>query len=167
MTVKLRIPAEFIKSVWMKSYWLLVAVTGWYRTTCPMHCGHFSDLLCVPVWVLIIPHSSTRALIAAETSTSEAGSWREMYSNLADEASVPYSTGIFNIPYNLATWCRRLILLRRKSCYGYVSRLKIHHSRLCLNPRTLGPVAHTMTTRPLITTNEITFVLYSHNCIQS
>jgi hypothetical protein len=41
-----------------------------------------------------------------------------------------------------------LLLLRRKLCYGFLSPLKIHWPRPGLNPRTLGPVASTLTTSP-------------------
>jgi hypothetical protein len=34
------------------------------------------------------------------------------------------------------------------SCYGFLSPIKIHRPRPGLNPRTLGPVASTLTTRP-------------------
>jgi hypothetical protein len=40
-----------------------------------------------------------------------------------------------------------LLPLRRKACYGFY-HLKIHRPRPGLNPRTLGPVASTLTTRP-------------------
>jgi hypothetical protein len=41
-----------------------------------------------------------------------------------------------------------LLSFRRKSCYGFLSPLKIHRHRPGLNPRTFGPMATTMTTRP-------------------
>jgi hypothetical protein len=41
-----------------------------------------------------------------------------------------------------------LLPLRRKSCYGFLSPLKIHRPRPGLNPRTLAPVVSTLTTRP-------------------
>jgi hypothetical protein len=37
-----------------------------------------------------------------------------------------------------------LLPLLRKSCYGFLSLLKIHLPRPDLNPRTLGPVANTL-----------------------
>jgi hypothetical protein len=41
-----------------------------------------------------------------------------------------------------------LLPLRRKLCYGFLSPLNIHRPRPGLNPRTLGPVASTLTTSP-------------------
>jgi hypothetical protein len=38
--------------------------------------------------------------------------------------------------------------LRRKQCSGFLSPLKIHRPRSGSNPRTLGPVASTLTTSP-------------------
>jgi hypothetical protein len=62
----------------------------------------FSDLLCVPVWILIVPDSSTRALWQqpAETSSSEEG--RNMARNdseFADEDCLSYFAAFFNVPY--------------------------------------------------------------------
>jgi hypothetical protein len=56
-----------------------------------------SDLLCIPIWVLIrfIPQCS---LVAPETSSNEAGSWWEMSLNLAYEASLSYYAKFFNMP---------------------------------------------------------------------
>jgi hypothetical protein len=41
-----------------------------------------------------------------------------------------------------------LLPLRRKWCYGFLSPFKIHRPRSGSNPRTLGPVASTLTTSP-------------------
>jgi hypothetical protein len=41
-------------------------------------------------------------------------------------------------------WPTTLLPLRRKSCYGFLSNLKIHRPRPGLNPRTLGPVDSTL-----------------------
>jgi hypothetical protein len=41
--------------------------------------------------------------------------WREMAVNFANEVSISYSAGIFNMPYNLTTPGRQILLtLRRK-----------------------------------------------------
>jgi hypothetical protein len=67
---------------------------------CPMHCDHFL-ISCVPIWVLIIPDSSTRDLwqVSAETPTSKSGeTWQEMVWNFAYEISVSYSADFFNMP---------------------------------------------------------------------
>jgi hypothetical protein len=45
-----------------------------------------------------------------------------------------------------------LLPARRKSCYGFLSLLKIHRPWPSFNPRTLGPIASTITTRPPRTT---------------
>jgi hypothetical protein len=76
---------------------LLVTVTGWYRTKRPMHCfnfmicctslSEFSSLLIHPVVLSVV----------AETSSSEAGSWREMSLNLADLVCLPYYARFFNM----------------------------------------------------------------------
>jgi hypothetical protein len=55
-------------------------------------------------------------------------------------------------------WPTALLSLRRKSCYGFLSPFKVHHPRHGLNPRTLGRMASTVSTRPPRTTR-----LYSKN----
>jgi hypothetical protein len=55
---------------------------------------------------------------------------------------------------NISIHARKVLLhavnlpLRRKLCYGFLSPLKIHRLRPGSNPRTLGPVASTLTTSP-------------------
>jgi hypothetical protein len=46
-----------------------------------------------------------------------------------------------------------LLPLRRTWCYGFLSPLEIHRPRSGSNPRTLGPVASTLTTSPPRSTN--------------
>jgi hypothetical protein len=138
---------------------VLVTVTGWYRTKCPMHYGHFLIYCASPP-----PSSSNHSLFihqcsmkAAETSSTESGRWREM-SNLADAESVTRQWFLI---------CR--IILRRGAS-GFTSppkedvlRIFIalkNHPRPGLNPRTLGPMASTqIITTPRMTMqycNEIT-----------
>jgi hypothetical protein len=40
-----------------------------------------------------------------------------------------------------------LLSLRRKSCYGFLFPLKIHRPQPDFNPRIMGPIAVTLTTR--------------------
>jgi hypothetical protein len=62
---------------------------------------------------------------------------------------------LFHIPQGSST-CRKILRHctdgftspRRKSCYGFLSSLKIDRLRLGMNPRTLAPMASTITTRP-------------------
>jgi hypothetical protein len=116
----------------------------------------FPDLLCVPIWVLIIPHSSTRDFFAAETLSSEAG--RKLARNVREFCRRSISVILRR---NLLT-CRKILRhgtdgftsLRRKSSYGFLSSLKLCRPRPGLNLRTLGPVARTIATRPPTTTGE-------------
>jgi hypothetical protein len=66
----------------------LVTVTGGIIQSVPCTAAIF--------WVLI--NSDQSSLIAAETSISEAKIWREMSLNFAEELSLSYSAGIFNMP---------------------------------------------------------------------
>jgi hypothetical protein len=126
---------------------LLVTGTGWYCTKRPKTCGHFL-IYCVPMWVLIIPESSTslaninRHLVAIEGKTL-----REMFVNFAGEISLSYSTGIFNMPSNLSSWGRRLYFSSEGS-----HATDFYHPWPGLNPRTLCSMASTMTTRAMRTT---------------
>jgi hypothetical protein len=47
---------------------------------------------------------------------------------------------------NIAVTCRKSTTWVRRLCYGFLSPLKIHQPRPGSNPRTLGPVASTLTT---------------------
>jgi hypothetical protein len=61
----------------------------------------FSNLSYVSIWALIIPDSFTRAVwqIPAQIPSSELGeTWRELSVNVADEVSLSYYAGIFNMP---------------------------------------------------------------------
>jgi hypothetical protein len=55
-----------------------------------------------------------------------------------------------------------LLPLRRKSCYGFLSPLRIYRPRTGLNPRTLGPVASTL---PLDHRGRLTLSLSTHTYI--
>jgi len=60
-----------------------------------------SDLLCVPIWFLIIPDSSTRALwqLPVETSSSEAGKLHEEMAAKFCLQSISFIlVGFFNMP---------------------------------------------------------------------
>jgi hypothetical protein len=121
------------------SYWLLLwggIVQGVPRT------ATIFDLLCVPIWVLIIPYPSERALwqITAQAPSSEAGRYLERngrefclqvflfitYRGMRPTAYIPFEG-------NRAT---DFIALKNPS------------SSAGLKTRTLGPVASTITIRP-------------------
>jgi hypothetical protein len=61
------------------------------------------------LWSIVRPHLSSNRfwlvhqsyLVAAETPSNKAGSWREIFLNLADEVSLSYSAGFFNMPQNI------------------------------------------------------------------
>jgi hypothetical protein len=65
---------------------------------------------------------------------------------------------LFHIPHGSLT-CHQdeangsLFPIWRKSCYRFLMPLKIHHPRLGFNPRLLGPMASTITSRPLRATS--------------
>jgi hypothetical protein len=56
-----------------------------------------------------------------------------------------------------------LLPLRRKWSSGFLSPLKIHRPRSGSNPRTLGPVASTLTTSPARATNYYIIVYNAYN----
>jgi hypothetical protein len=92
-------------------------------------------------------------LVAAETPSSKAGSWRYMPMNLADEVSLSYSQGFLTCRIKFYDMESTTSLpLRRKLCCGFLSTLKIHRPRPGLNPRAVGRMANTTSTRPPRTT---------------
>jgi hypothetical protein len=114
-----------------------------------MHCDH-SWYIVLHIWVLIISGWSTRTIwkLPAETPSSEVGeTLREMAFNVAYEVSLFIRVGL---TYHkiLPNWADGFLLPRRKSCCGFLSRLNVNHPRQGLNPRTLGPMTTTLTTRP-------------------
>jgi hypothetical protein len=74
----------------------------------------------------------------------QGGTWREMSVDFADEISY---------------------ISRRKACCEFLSPLKLHRPRPCLNPGSLGPMASTVTvTLPRTTRNAVNF--YSNVCFR-
>jgi hypothetical protein len=77
---------------------VLVTVTGWYHTKCPMHCGHFVTIL--------RPYlSSNHSLFTQQLSckyqqapSSESGEiWQEVAVNFVGKISLSYAAGFFNM----------------------------------------------------------------------
>jgi hypothetical protein len=109
-----------------------------------MHCDHF--LMCVPIWVLIIPDYTTRAdkyqqkHLVSKQGVGDKSPW-----------IVP-TKYLCHTPQGSLT-CRKIL---RRGANGFTSPpkevvlwafivLKIHRPRPGLNPRTLCPVASTKT----------------------
>jgi hypothetical protein len=75
-----------------------------------------TDLLCFPVWVLIIPDSPTslcqqqRYLVAKQEKLGKKCPWIFFYKYLFN------TLGIFNMPQNLTTWNHRLYFTSEGSC---------------------------------------------------
>jgi hypothetical protein len=60
----------------------------------------FSDTMCVPIWVLIVYDSSTRAfwqISEANPVVNQGETWRKMSVIFAGKVSLSYFAGIFNI----------------------------------------------------------------------
>jgi hypothetical protein len=68
-------------------------------------------------------------------------SWCDRQSHLAGSQETWVRNGRLN-------FYARKVLYRRKWCSGFLSPLKTHRPRSGSNPRTLGPVASTLTTSP-------------------
>jgi hypothetical protein len=64
-------------------------------------------------------------------------------------------------PYNMGLY----FPIWRKSSYGFLSPLQICHPQLGLNLLTVGPVASTITTRPLKTTSVACTLVKTHGWI--
>jgi hypothetical protein len=110
----------------------------------------FSDLLCVLIWILIIPDLSTTALWQIQPETPGSESWktlREMEVDFADKISLSYSAGFFSMPYNLPTWGRRLYFSSEGSCATNFYLLKNPSCSAGFEPANLGS-SGTITTRP-------------------
>jgi hypothetical protein len=164
--LKRRIAEKKCVRIWTGLNWLrtlfcsgfsLTRYRDYYRMVShkASHCDHFrSD---------VRPHLSYNhswvihqiSIHYIQSPSSEAGeAWREMGVNSAYEVFLFVLIRLLNMTQNLSTWDRRLTS-RRKSCCGFLSPLKIFRPRLGLNPRTLGPVADTVTTKPPRATSEL------------
>jgi hypothetical protein len=73
--------------------------------------------------------------------------WLEIDVNFADGVSLSYSTGFLTRHKPCDMRPTALLPLRKESCYGLLSPLKIHRPRPGLNPQILGPMASPITTR--------------------
>jgi hypothetical protein len=82
---------------------VLVTVTGWYHNKRPTHCCHFLIYYASPPEFCLFLIYPQRFLLAAETPSSEAESFEQIFLTLADEVFLSYSAGIFNIPWELTT----------------------------------------------------------------
>jgi hypothetical protein len=92
-------------------------------------------------------------MVLVETPTSEAGETvRDMATEFRLSVSLSYLKEPLHAVNSYDMGLSTLLPLRRKSCYRFLSPLNIHRSRPGLNPRNLGPIASTITTRPPRTT---------------
>jgi hypothetical protein len=107
-----------------------------------------SDLLCVPIWFLIIPTLSTRALWQLPTDTSSRNAW-ETWQKKSTEFVLRNISLIIVVFVNIAVKSDNmgpstLLPVWRNSCYGFLSALKIHRPRPGLNPRILAVIVITL-----------------------
>jgi hypothetical protein len=79
---------------------LLVTVREWYPTKRPKHCDHFQIYCASPsVFCLFVIHPLELSGKYEQTTSSETGeTLRENEVNFANEISLPYSAGLFNMP---------------------------------------------------------------------
>jgi hypothetical protein len=77
---------------------------------------------------------------------------REIAAEFCLPVSLSYVKGSLTCRNMLRCGSKAVLPLRKKSCYGVLSALEILLSRLGLNPRTLDPVASTITITPPRTT---------------
>jgi hypothetical protein len=105
------------------------------------------DLLCFPVWFIIIPDSSTRAVwqLPTDTSSREAGgTLQTKCMSFAYDVSPIFCRFVKRAVKSYDMAPTALLSLRRESCYGFLSPLKIHRLRPGLNLWILGPMASTL-----------------------
>jgi hypothetical protein len=70
--------------------------------------------------------------------------------NFAYEVSLFVLVGFFNMPYKFTTWDPLSFFLPKEAVQRICIVIKIHRPRLGLNPRTFGPMASTLITKPLL-----------------
>jgi hypothetical protein len=109
-------------------------------------------------------------LLEPEPSSNEAGeTWvRNMTAEFCLRSICFMLVRFFHMLYIYDMGPTALLPLRRKSCYVFLSPLKIHRSRLGLNPRTLGK--HSSTRLPMVngaTKNESPSKKHNHHDVTS
>jgi hypothetical protein len=77
--------------------------------------------------------------------------------NFADGVSVSYFACFFDMLQNITTRADGFTSSPKEVMRLILSPLKVHSPRPGLNPRTLGPVANTITTRPPRTTVKVVY----------
>jgi hypothetical protein len=137
-------------------YWLQVTVTVWYYTKRPMQLRPFSDQLYTPseFQLFSIHPPEFSALDVAEAPSGEGRrNWaRNCLWILPTKSLFHTSNGSLTRRKILWHGTGGFTSTRRKSYYGVLLLLQTYRSRRGLNPRTLGPVASTITITPPRTT---------------
>jgi hypothetical protein len=86
---------------------------------------------------------------------------------LADEVSMSYSAGIFNMPQNLLHGDDGFTSPPKEVVLRIFIALKIYRIRSGLNPRTYGSLGITITTRPPRTTRNSVYCNMWNNVVRS
>jgi hypothetical protein len=114
------------------------------------------DLLCIPIWVLIIPDSSTRTL--AITSRHLVAKLEKVGEKLQWILPVKYlfvPVGFLHMPQNLMTWDQQLYF-PSKEVMLWILIAQIHCPWPGMNLWTLDPMTSTLTTRsPRVTSVKV------------
>jgi hypothetical protein len=130
-------------------HWLLVSGTGRYRTKRPMNCDHFIRCASASGFLpfLIHPPEVVRQ-IPTKTLSGEAGiTLQEVSVNFTGEVSLSYSVRILR-PNLTIYGADGFTSPPKEAVLRILLLLEIHRPRPGLNPRTLGSVTITITTRP-------------------
>jgi hypothetical protein len=107
--------------------------------------------LCQPIWVLITPDSSIRALwqIPAQIYVNQEEHGEKQQWSLLIKYLSHTPQGCFTRRKNLMTMGQRLYFPSEWcNATDFISLLKIHRPWPGLNPQTLVPMVSTITTRP-------------------
>jgi hypothetical protein len=130
-------------------YWLLLR--GGIVQSVPCNCNYFL-IDYASNHSRIIQQSTLFRLQQRHVVAKRGETGREMVAEFCVLVSLSYLMWSLICSKNLRHGATSLRLLRRKSCYSFLSPLKIHRSRPGLNPRTLGPMTSTITIIPPRTT---------------
>jgi hypothetical protein len=74
-----------------------------------------TDTFAFPISVVIVRDSLTRDLWQLSPGSEAGETWREMVFIIANELSLSFYSGIFNVPQNLMKWDQRIHILAKGS----------------------------------------------------
>jgi hypothetical protein len=135
-----------LSHLWLDLYSLLTTVTGWYRTKRSCNCDQFLIYSASHLSSnnsLFVHQSSLLWLQQRHVVAKRRETGREMAFKFWLSVSLAYLKGYLKRRKILRHWADRFTSPLKEVVVCICSSIKIHRSRMGLNPRTMGPIVST------------------------